>query len=133
MIDRPDAHRLLLAVAEALSDQVVPALSGADPPPETAAAARYTTRIAANLCRILAREALLGRAAEAATVADLRALLDRDDGSLAELTAALDNALRHGAAGLDPAVVHRVLTAGVERRLAIARPSYRDPAGGSAS
>lgn len=125
MIDRPDAHRLLSAVADALSDDVLPALSAASVPPETAAAARYQARIAANLCRILAREAELGASNEAATVADLRALLDRRDGSLAELSAALDDALCGDAADLDPSEVHRVLMAAVERRLAVARPSYR--------
>lgn len=124
MIDRPDAHRLLLAVADALSDDVVPVLSATSVTPDAAAAARYCARIAANLCRILAREAELGPAAETATVAELRALLDRRDGSLAELSATLDEVLRVAADGLDPLEVHRVLTAAVERRLAIARPTY---------
>ncbi len=130
MIDRPDAHRLLRAVADALSNEVVPALSVAGSQPQTAASARYTARIAANLCRILAREATLWPEAEAATVADLRDLLGREDGSLAELSASLDDALRQGAPDLDPKAVHGLLTAAVERRLAIARPSYRTPAGG---
>lgn len=130
MIDRPDAHRLLLALADALSDDVVPALSGTSVTPETAAAARYTARIAANLCRILAREVELGPAAEAATVADLRALLDRRDGTLVDLSAALDDSLRIDAGDLDPLEVHRVLRAAVERRLAVARPSYLHADGG---
>ncbi len=132
MIDRPDAERLLPAVADSLSDEIVAALTpGASG--EAAAAARYTARIAANLCRILAREVLRGQAAEAATVADLRRLLGRADGSLAELSGELDDALRRGDPGLDPGAVHRVLTNGVERRLAIARPAYRTKADGSAS
>jgi len=137
VIDRPDAHRLLLAVAEALTDEVVPVLSAsasasapvqvADP---EAAAARYTARIAANLCRIVAREAELWPQAEAATVADLRGLLGRDGGSLEELSRALDDELRTGAGDLDPGSVHRVLSAAAGRRLAIARPSYGDDLGG---
>lgn len=130
MIDRPDAERLLLAVADALSADVVAALSPGASDPEAAAAARYTVRIAANLCRILAREAALGPQAETATVADLRSLLGRNDGSLEELSAALDETLRDGAVDLDARSVHRVLAASVERRLAIARPSY---AGGGSS
>lgn len=134
MIDRPDAQRLLNAVADVLSDDVAPALassttSDGDTSGADTAGARYLTRIAANLCRILAREVQEGAAAEAATLADLRALLGRDDGSLEELNAVFDRRLRDGAgaggAGLDPMTVHRVLTANVERRLAIARPSYR--------
>ncbi|MDH3302247.1 MAG: DUF6285 domain-containing protein [Acidimicrobiia bacterium] len=124
MIDRPDAHRLLNAVADALAGDVVSALSSPSDP-DMVGAARYTARIAANLCRILAREAVAGPEAEASTVADLRALLGREDGSLEELTEALDELLRSGAADLDQRQVHRVLAADVERRLAIARPSYR--------
>ncbi len=128
VIDRPDAQRLLNAVADVLADDVVPALSSSATSDADAAGARYLARIAANLCRILAREAQGGAAAEAATLADLRALLGRDDGSLEELSALLDERLRDGApegeAGLDPNTVHRVLTANVERRLAMARPSY---------
>lgn len=133
MIDRPDAQRLLNAVADTLSDDVVAALSPSAISGVDAAGARYLTKIAANLCRILAREAQDGVAAEAATVADLRALLGRNDGSLETLSAALDERLRDGAregeAALDPTTVHRVLTANVERRLAIARPSYSRAAG----
>lgn len=130
MIDRPDADRLLVAVADALSDEVLPALSTANPQPETVAAARYIAVIAANLCRILAREVTMRPGAEAATVADLRALLGRDGGSLAELVSVLDETLRDGATGAAPEVIHRVLAADVERRLAISRPSYADAVGG---
>lgn len=127
MIDRPDAHHLLVAVADALSGDVAPALSGAADA-EAAAAARYTARIAANLCRILAREAVSGPVAEDSTLADLRALLGRDDGSLEELSGALDDLLRSGGGDMDARTVYRVLSANVERRLAIARPSYRTDA-----
>jgi len=131
VIDRPDGHRLLLAVADALSEDVLPALSASPPPIDGQfESARYRTRIAANLCRILAREAQWGPAAAAATVADLRALLDRQDESLAELCRLLDDGLRDGSNTLDPAAVHRVLMANVERRLAIARPSYVQTADG---
>ena len=137
MIDRPDAARLLAAVADTLVAQT---LTGRDSevatPCDGAAAesARYTLRVAANLCRILAREARFGPAAEAATVAELRELLGRNGGSIEDLNSALDEALRSGGAGLDSTAVHRVLTANVERRLAIARPAYRlasDPTTGS--
>ncbi len=117
MIDRPDAPTLLNAVADAL-------IGRADPTsPDDAAADRYLIRIAANLCRILAREAEAGPAADAATVDELRVLLDRWDGSLDDLVAALDDAIRTGV-DLDPADLHRVLLANTVRRLAIARPGY---------
>ncbi len=126
MIDRPDAERLLSAVADSLHDEVVGVLSSPDADPADLASARYVARIASNLCSILAREAVCGPAAEQATVADLERLLDIR-GSLDELVVAFDQVLAADADGLDPVVVHRLLSDNVERRLAIARPDYLRP------
>lgn len=68
-VDRPTAAELLEIVAETLSDTVVPA---------TATHAQHQARIAANLCRILAREL----SAPDATALDLPgSLIDCDDAS----------------------------------------------------
>ena len=113
MIDRPDAETLLVAMAEALTRDVLPATKGA---------ATHTARVVANLCSVLAREAQLGDAARTATRGALAELLGRHD-ALPELVRALDERLREG----DPtfeAEAHAVLLADVRRRLAIDKPGY---------
>jgi hypothetical protein len=122
MIDRPDAARLLGAMAETLTDEVVPATRGG---------AQHAARVVANLCRILERETRLGREAADATRSELARLLDRD-ASLPELARALDDRLRGGrtqAPDTEPepdfeARAHAVLLSDVRRRLAIDRPGY---------
>ena len=121
MIDRPDARRLLRAMADTLTDEVLPATSGG---------AKHAVRVVANLCRILEREAELGTAATASTRRDLADLLGRD-GSLPELVAALDDRLRRAADDRDDdsifeARAHALLLGDVRRRLAIDRPGYDD-------
>ena len=51
MLDRPNASELLETIAELLGDEVLPATSGL---------LQHKVRVAANLCRILDREARLG-------------------------------------------------------------------------
>jgi len=120
MIDRPDAAQLLCAMAETLTEQVLPATMGG---------AQHAARVVANLCRILEREIALGEEAAETTRNELARLLDRD-ASLPELARALDDRLRGepgGAADGDPlfeARAHAVLLADVRRRLAIDRPGY---------
>ena len=75
MIDRPDAPRLLRAMAETLTEEVLPATSGG---------ARHSARVVANLCRILERELETGKVARETSRTEIGALLDRDL-SLAEL------------------------------------------------
>lgn len=121
MIDRPEMVELLLAMADTLSDQVVPACEGAP---------QHAARVVANLCRVLSREAEAGAANVELTTQDLRDLLGREADELGDLVAALDQALQSqapesqavefGSAGL-----HDALLANVERRLAIAKPSYK--------
>lgn len=121
MIDRPDAATLLDAMADALTDDVMPHCDGG---------VRHSARVVANLCRILAREQRLGDEASAATVADLGRLLAMsgdadalDTPRLPSLVERLDEVL----AGADalPAGIHEALVDDVNRRLAIARPDYR--------
>ena len=67
--DRPTADELLEVIADTLSDQVVPA---------TAPHAQHYARVAANLCRILARELVSPEAA-----VELPVLIDVDDDAAA--------------------------------------------------
>ena len=80
MIDRPDATQLLEAMAAALTDKVMPELSGG---------AQHQARIVANLCRIVARD-LADDAPN--TAAALSALLG-PVGSLDDLAAGLGHRL----------------------------------------
>ena len=116
--DRPDAQELLNAMAATVSDQIVPATTGG---------AQHAARVVANLCRILAREAASGGGAP--SVDELRELLGDDangPGGVAssdEVLVTLDARLAHG----DPEFARAalpVLRRDVERRLAIAKPSY---------
>jgi hypothetical protein len=113
VIDEPRASELLAAMASTLTEQVMSATEGG---------AKHAVRVVANLCRVLAREAELGPAAEAATADALRTLL-KTEGSLEELISALDDRLAMDDPQFD-AAAHSVLLADVERRLAIAKPDY---------
>lgn len=145
MIDRPAPIDLLTAMATTLSDNVVPACTGAP---------QHAARVVANLCRVLAREIELGAKAAETTIADLQEHLsianspspapnpaspdDRDD-LLAELVAALDTMLAKPALA-EPQLgdsgrtesgppadrsLHDLLVRNVDQRLAIAKPGYR--------
>lgn len=118
MIDRPSTIDLLEAMAVTLSDHVVPACDGGP---------QHAARVVANLCRILARETVDGAANTAASVESLQQILGDDSADLADLVdlvAKLDDALAGPDAPGGPAV-HKALLDNVERRLAIAKPSYR--------
>ncbi len=105
-------------MAATLADQVVPATSGG---------AAHAARVVANLCGILAREA--ADPGDGRGNADLLALLDRTavgDSGHAEpdgLIRALDDRLRYGDADFARAALP-IVRRDVERRLAIAKPSY---------
>ena len=117
MLDRPDAATLLKAMAATLSDEVLPTTSGGT---------RHAVRVVANLCRILEREVIAGPPASEQTRQALAELLERD-GTLPELVANLDRALRDGEATEDASFdsrVREILLADVERRLEIDRPGY---------
>ena len=122
MLDRPDATTLLKAMAETLSNEVLPATSGGT---------RHAVRVVANLCRILEREVVAGPTASEQTRQALADLLDdHADVTLPELVAKLDQALRDGdsSSATDDATfdsrARKVILADVERRLAIDRPGY---------
>ena len=122
MLDRPDATTLLKAMAETLSNEVLPATSGGT---------RHAVRVVANLCRILEREVVAGPAASEQTRQALADLLDdHADATLPELVAKLDQALRDAdsSSETDDATfdsrARKVILADVERRLAIDRPGY---------
>lgn len=102
-------------MAATLTDQVVPATSGG---------AAHAARVVANLCRILAREVVDAGGGD--LEAELRTLLASDrppDAGMDELMAALDGRLRNGDADFARAALPMVRR-DVERRLAIAKPSY---------
>jgi hypothetical protein len=113
MLDRPDAPALLKAMAKTLSDEVLPATSGAT---------RHAVRVVANLCRILEREVQTGQGAAEKTRIALAELLQQE-GTLPELVAALDHRLQDADADFE-AAAQQVLLADAERRLAIDRPGY---------
>lgn len=82
MQDRPTAAELLRDLAATLDELILPLLSGNE---------QHQVRVAANLCRILEREARLGPALAAEERALLAELLPDQpaDASLAELQAEL--------------------------------------------
>jgi hypothetical protein len=130
MIDRPNASQLLQAMAETLSEHVVPSAQGS---------AKHAARVVANLCRVLERELALGPETTEAAQQDLAELMSRD-GTLGELLADLDERLRTEQAlqpskagdsqktpdGITPfeSRAHEILLADVRRRLAINKPGY---------
>ena len=83
---------------------------------------RFEARIAANLVRVLGREAQLGATATAADRADLADLLGRD-GSASELGLELARQVRSGGRPLDDQVIATVRRL-VARQLLIANPAY---------
>jgi len=117
MQDRPTASELLGAIAELLEGQVLAATQGP---------LQHQVRVAANLCRILEREARLG-AAQDEREAELLA------GALGEAAAGRDTLALSGAlaarldAGHDPALERRAFRALVEivrGKLAVAKPGH---------
>jgi len=117
MKDRPDAVELLRAMAETLTDEVVPATKGG---------AQHAARVVANLCRILEREWMVGNTEVSQTRDELVSLLgdsDADSDSEMDLVAKLDLRLRNSDEEFD-AKAAGVLLADVRRRLAVNRPGY---------
>jgi len=117
MQDRPTASELLGAIAELLEGQVLAATQGP---------LQHQVRVAANLCRILEREARLG-AAQDEREAELLA------GALGEAAAGRDTLALSGAlaarldAGHDPPLERRAFRALVEivrGKLAVAKPGH---------
>lgn len=85
----------------------------------------------ANLCRILAREWELGAKATDQTTQDLASFLGRtSDTPLADLVGALDAQLTQAQPDeADNEALYALLTANVDRRLAVNKPTYHQPGG----
>ncbi|HEY2300354.1 MAG TPA: DUF6285 domain-containing protein, partial [Acidimicrobiales bacterium] len=85
---------------------------------------RFEARIAANLVRVLGREARLGASANAADRADLADLLGRvGSGSASDLGLDLARQVRSGSRPLDDQVIATARRL-VARQLLIANPAY---------
>lgn len=132
MLDRPDAAALLHAMAETLSQEILPATRGG---------AQHSVRVIANLCRILEREVRAGPTPAERTREALAELLDRVPGrvpdregeerGLEELARELDRRLATAPAAdreLETRA-HAVILEDIRRRLAIDRPGYEGHAG----
>lgn len=112
MKDSPSSIELLEAVANALTDHVLP---------ETSGQTRHTVRVAANLCRIVGRE-LAGADGAEADRAVVELLGGGPDDDLARL---LDERLQADNPTFDAALAD-FLFADVCRRVDVAKPGYRD-------
>ncbi|HJQ60466.1 MAG TPA: DUF6285 domain-containing protein [Vineibacter sp.] len=113
--DRPHAPELLRAIREFLAADVLPRLDGRT---------QFHVKVAINSLAILEREASDGPAADAAELARLKALLDRD-GTLPELNAELARQLRLGARDESDAALMAHLRATIADKIAISNPKWR--------
>ena len=114
MQDQPAPAEILTAVAAFLRDRVVP-----NTDPHTA----FHARVAARALELVRRQGELAQAGEAAELARLRRLLGRD-GTLAELNAALADALGSGDIDLRTPGVADHLRATTLEKLAVDQPDY---------
>jgi len=114
MLDQPRGADILGAVAALLRDVLVPQLQGS---------AAFQARVAANAVDLVAREMTQGPAAEAASLARLRALLGHD-GPAAVLEAELADAIAGGRLPDDHPGLQAHLWAITMDKLAIDQPSY---------
>ena len=113
MEDRPTAAELLRAVGDLLADEVLPVVD---------VTVAHKVRVAANLCRIVERELLLGGDAaegERRAYADLLG----HDGELAELNGELSTRLRHADEAFLAASIDVLIDATVAK-LAVDKPGY---------
>jgi hypothetical protein len=130
MLDRPDAAALLHAMAETLSQEILPATRGG---------AQHSVRVLANLCRILEREVRAGPGPAEQTRKELAGLLGRVPGRRGEREGeegepeGLEALVRELDRRLATAPVadreletraHAVILEEIRRRLAIDRPGY---------
>jgi hypothetical protein len=116
--DRPTAGELLDTIASLLSDDVLPLLEGG---------AQHKVRVAANLCRILTREAELGEALDGQERRLLFALagpgVDSGGCSTQELSDGLADRLHAGEQGLAAEAYPAILEI-VKGKLSIAKPGH---------
>jgi hypothetical protein len=116
--DRPTASELLLAIADMLRDEAIPALDKVDP------RLGFQMRVAANSLAILEREARLGPAADAREHQRLVTLLGHD-GSLDDLNRELARHLRSSERDERDATLMAHLEATIADKIAIANPKWR--------
>ena len=120
MQNEPDSADLLAIVAEVLTDEVVPKLTGA---------AQHHARVAANIVAIVEREIRVADDNDAHELARLRGVLgDECPGDLCDARAALVASLRAGL-GDDPRRFEEIWTNlldTVRRDLAVCKPGYDD-------
>jgi hypothetical protein len=116
--DRPTASELLIAIADFLREEAMPALDRMEP------RLGFQMRVAVNALAILERESRLGPAADAREHARLVALLGRD-GTLPELTRELARQLRAGQRDERDAALMAHLEATTTDKIAIANPRWR--------
>jgi len=115
----PSAADLLRTVAQTLSDDVVPATTGP---------AQHQARVAANIASIVARELELGPDVRAREDQLLREIGGAAVNNADELSAAVAELLRSGAADTESEHdrVRALLTEIVRGDLSIAKPGYDD-------
>jgi|GEM_PF-819778 len=113
--DRPTAVELLEAIAATLHERVLPAVEGS---------VRHDVRVAANLCRLIAREAMSNAALQGVT-AQFQALVNDDSLIGVDLLAAVSALIDAG--DLDAtteAAARAAALAHVEAKLAANQPGY---------
>lgn len=113
--ERPTAAELVDAVAEFLTERLLPTLDGQ---------LTFHTRVAANALRIVHRELTGGAEVADAELARLRALTGVDDGDLAALNSALAQQIRTGDLSTSDDSLRDHLIRSVLARMAIDNPGY---------
>ena len=116
--DRPTASELLIAIADFLREEALPALDRAEP------RLGFQTRVAVNALAILERESRLGPAADVREQARLARLLERD-GTLDALNRELARQLRAGERDESDREMMAHLEATIADKIAIANPKWR--------
>jgi hypothetical protein len=116
--DRPTSAELLDAIASLLSDEVLPLLEGG---------VQHKVRVAANLCRILTREAEFGEALDGRERELLSALaapgIDTEARSTLELSDGFAGRLHGGEPGLAADAYPAILEI-VKGKLSVAKPGH---------
>lgn len=116
--DRPTASELLIAIADFLREEAIPALDRTEP------RLGFQMRVAVNALAILERESRLGLAADARERARLSRLLERD-GTLDALNRELARQLRAGERDESDREMMAHLEATIADKIAIANPKWR--------
>ncbi len=116
--DRPTASELLIAIADFLREEAIPALDRTEP------RLGFQMRVAVNALAILERESRLGLAADARERTRLAQLLGGDD-TLEALNRELAGQLRAGERDESDREMMAHLEATIADKIAIANPKWR--------